>query len=109
VTTRTLVSGGTPVTVTIARNHIFDNAIGIWLSKVVTAFGLPTDEHLHERDHADLGEPLSPRRTTGNAICDRRRLILVTFAGCRFVWARMTRRSANYLVTALDVIRRRAR
>jgi hypothetical protein len=44
VTTGILVfSGGTPVTVTITRNHIFDNAIGIWLSKPVTAFGLPTN------------------------------------------------------------------
>jgi len=41
VTTGILVfSGGTPVTLTIVRNHIFDNAIGIWLSKAVTAFGL---------------------------------------------------------------------
>jgi len=40
-TTGVLVfSGGTPVTVTIARNIIFDNSIGIWLSKPVTAFGL---------------------------------------------------------------------
>ncbi len=41
VTTGVLVySGGTPVTVTIARNHIFNDVIGIWLSKAVTAFGL---------------------------------------------------------------------
>jgi len=41
VTTGILVfSGGTPVTLTIVRNHIFDNTIGIWLSKAVTAFGL---------------------------------------------------------------------
>jgi Protein of unknown function (DUF1565) len=40
-TTGVLVfSGGTPVTVTIAYNHIFNNAIGIWLSKAVTAAGL---------------------------------------------------------------------
>jgi hypothetical protein len=40
-TTGVLVfSGGTPVTVKIACNRIFDNSIGIWLSKPVTAFGL---------------------------------------------------------------------
>jgi hypothetical protein len=44
VTTGILVySGGTPVTVTIAFNHIFSNAIGIWLSKAVTASALPTN------------------------------------------------------------------
>jgi nitrous oxidase accessory protein NosD len=44
VTTGILVfSGGTPVTLAIARNHIFDNAIGIWLSKAVTASGLATN------------------------------------------------------------------
>jgi nitrous oxidase accessory protein NosD len=43
-TTGVLVfSGGTPVTVKIACNHISDNAIGIWLSKVVTASGLGTN------------------------------------------------------------------
>ena len=43
-TTGVLVfSGGTPVKVTIARNHIFDNSIGIWLSKVVSASGLRTN------------------------------------------------------------------
>ncbi len=43
-TTGVLVfSGGTRVTVTIARNIIFDNAIGIWLSKPVKAFGLGTN------------------------------------------------------------------
>jgi len=43
-TTGVLVfSGGTPVTVTIAQNVIFDNAIGIWLSKPVTASGLGTN------------------------------------------------------------------
>lgn len=36
-------SGGTPVTTTIAFNHIFNNAIGIWLSKAVTAAGLKTN------------------------------------------------------------------
>ena len=44
VTTGVLVfSGGTPVTTTIAFNHIFNNAIGIWLSKAVTAAGLRTN------------------------------------------------------------------
>ena len=43
-TTGVLVfSGGTPITVTIARNIIFDNSIGIWLSKPVKAFGLGTN------------------------------------------------------------------
>ena len=36
-------SGGTPVTVTIARNLIFNNEFGIWLSKPVTAQGLRTN------------------------------------------------------------------
>ena len=40
-TTGVLVfSGGTRVTLTITRNQIADNAIGIWLSKAVTAAGL---------------------------------------------------------------------
>jgi hypothetical protein len=44
VTTGILVfSGGTPVTVQIAFNHIFNNKIGIWLSKAVTASGLGTN------------------------------------------------------------------
>ena len=44
VTTGVLVfSGGTPVTTTIAFNHISNNAIGIWLSKAVTAAGLKTN------------------------------------------------------------------
>jgi Protein of unknown function (DUF1565) len=43
-TTGVLVfSGGTPVTVVIAHNHIFDNHFGIWLSKPVNAFGLGTN------------------------------------------------------------------
>jgi hypothetical protein len=43
VTTGVLVfSAGTPVTTTIAFNRISDNAIGIWLSKAVTTFGLKT-------------------------------------------------------------------
>jgi hypothetical protein len=43
-TTGVLVfSGGTPVTTTIAFNHILNNAIGIWLSKPVSAAGLATN------------------------------------------------------------------
>jgi hypothetical protein len=36
-------SGGTPVTVTVAGNHIEDNAIGIWLSQAVAASGLASN------------------------------------------------------------------
>ena len=40
-TTGVLVfSGGTRVTLTITRNQIANNAVGIWLSKAVTAAGL---------------------------------------------------------------------
>jgi hypothetical protein len=47
-TTGVLVfSGGTRVWVEIARNHIFNNTIGIWLSKVVTAAGLRTNVFTH--------------------------------------------------------------
>ena len=47
-TTGVLVfSGGTPVTVTIAHNHIFNNFFGIWLSTPVTAFGLRTNKFRH--------------------------------------------------------------
>jgi Protein of unknown function (DUF1565) len=43
-TTGVLVfSGGTPVTVKIASNTIFDNSFGIWLSKPVKASGLGTN------------------------------------------------------------------
>jgi hypothetical protein len=43
-TTGVLVfSGGTPVHVTIAFNHISNNFYGIWLSKAVTASGLKTN------------------------------------------------------------------
>jgi Periplasmic copper-binding protein (NosD) len=43
-TTGVLVfSGGTPVSTTIAFNHIFNNMIGIWLSKAVTAAKLATN------------------------------------------------------------------
>ena len=48
VTTGILVfSGGTPVTVKIAFNHIYNNKIGIWLSKAVTASGLATNTFAH--------------------------------------------------------------
>ena len=47
-TTGVLVfSGGTPVSVTIAHNLIFNNYIGIWLSKPVTAHGLRTNVFVH--------------------------------------------------------------
>jgi nitrous oxidase accessory protein NosD len=47
-TTGVLVfSGGPHITVTIARNRISDNAIGIWLSKPVTAHGLRTNVFRH--------------------------------------------------------------
>jgi copper-binding protein NosD len=36
-------TAGTPVTVMIAGNHVSDDSIGIWLSKAVTASGLPTN------------------------------------------------------------------
>ena len=55
-TTGVLVfSGGTPVTVTVAFNHIFDNSIGIWLSKPVTAFGLKTNRFRHVIKHISAG------------------------------------------------------
>jgi Periplasmic copper-binding protein (NosD) len=51
-TTGVLVfSGGTPVTVTIAHNHIANNAIGIWLSKPVTASGLGTNAFSNVTTH----------------------------------------------------------
>jgi hypothetical protein len=44
VTTGILVfSAGTPVTLKIAFNHVFNDTIGIWLSKAVTASGLGTN------------------------------------------------------------------
>lgn len=47
-TTGVLVfSGGTTVKVKIAFNHIFDNSIGIWLSKPVKAAGLGTNTFRH--------------------------------------------------------------
>jgi len=48
-------SGGTPVTVTIARNHIFNNFFGIWLSTPVTAFGLGTNSFRHVVIHISAG------------------------------------------------------
>ena len=47
-TTGVLVfSGGIPVRTVIAHNHIFDNKIGIWLSKPVKAFGLGSNSFRH--------------------------------------------------------------
>jgi hypothetical protein len=47
-TTGVLVfSGGTPVQTVIARNHISDNSIGIWLSQPVQASGLRTNAFHH--------------------------------------------------------------
>lgn len=47
-TTGVLVfSGGTRVTVKIARNLIFDNSIGIWLSKAVRASGLRSNKFIN--------------------------------------------------------------
>jgi len=40
-------SGSTPVRVTIARNHFRNDAIGIWLSKPVTARGLASNSFHH--------------------------------------------------------------
>ena len=55
-TTGVLVfSGGTPVSVTIARNLIFRNAIGIWLSKPVTAHGLLSNVFRHVAKHISAG------------------------------------------------------
>jgi Periplasmic copper-binding protein (NosD) len=55
-TTGVLVfSGGTPVAVTIAHNHIFDNFFGIWLSSPVTAFGLRTNSFSHVVIHISAG------------------------------------------------------
>lgn len=54
VTTGVLVfSGGTKVKTTIAFNHISNNAIGIWLSKVVHAAGLRTNTF------RNVGKPIS--------------------------------------------------
>jgi hypothetical protein len=55
-TTGVLVfSGGTPVAVTVAHNHIFDNFFGIWLSKPVTAFRLRTNKFSHVFIHISAG------------------------------------------------------
>jgi nitrous oxidase accessory protein NosD len=47
-------SGGTPVTVVIARNRIANNQIGIWLSKPVSATGLLTNTFIN------VTTPISP-------------------------------------------------
>jgi hypothetical protein len=44
-------SGGTPVAVRIAHNHIFNNDIGIWLSAPVTASGLGTNSFTNVTTH----------------------------------------------------------
>lgn len=55
-TTGVLVfSGGTPVTVRIAHNHIFKNKIGIWLSKPVKASGLSTNSFSQVTIHVSAG------------------------------------------------------
>ena len=48
-------SGGTPVAVIIAHNHIFDNYFGVWLSAPVTAFGLRTNRFSHVFIHVSSG------------------------------------------------------
>ena len=40
---------------TIAHNHIFNNSIGIWLSKPVTAFGLSTNSFHHVKTPISAG------------------------------------------------------
>jgi nitrous oxidase accessory protein NosD len=48
VTTGVLVfSGGAPVTTHVADNHIFGDAVGIWLSAAVTAHGLGDNSFHH--------------------------------------------------------------
>jgi hypothetical protein len=55
-TTGVLVfSGGTPVSVTIARNLISRDAIGIWLSKPVTAHGLLSNVFRHVKTPISAG------------------------------------------------------
>ena len=57
VPTGVLVFSGSPtvtVTVKIAHNHIFNNDIGIWLSKVVAASGLATNKFIN------VTTPISP-------------------------------------------------
>jgi len=48
-------SGGTRITVRIAFNHIISNAIGIWLSKAVSASGLKTNRFTHVSTHILAG------------------------------------------------------
>ncbi|HEY7433360.1 MAG TPA: NosD domain-containing protein [Streptosporangiaceae bacterium] len=56
VTTGVLVfSGGTPVHVVVAANRIFDNQIGIWLSKPVHAAGLHTNHFRHVKTPISAG------------------------------------------------------
>jgi Protein of unknown function (DUF1565) len=55
-TTGVLVfSGGVPVSVTIARNLIFNDYFGIWLSKPVTAFGLRSNVFVHVHTRISAG------------------------------------------------------
>lgn len=55
-TTGVLVfSGGTHVSVTIARNHIADNHFGVWLSKPVTASGLGSNHFSNVTIHVSAG------------------------------------------------------
>jgi nitrous oxidase accessory protein NosD len=55
-TTGVLVfSGGTTVRTVIAHNHIFDNSIGIWLSKPVKASGLRTNSFHHVKTPISAG------------------------------------------------------
>lgn len=55
-TTGVLVySGGVPVTVKIARNVIFNNKIGIWLSSPVTASGLRTNTFIRVKTPISAG------------------------------------------------------
>ena len=55
-TTGVLVfSGGTRVRTVIAHHHIFDNKIGIWLSKPVKAFGLGTNSFHHVKTPISAG------------------------------------------------------
>ena len=44
-------SGGTPITVKIAHNHIFNNFYGIWLSPAVMASGLKTNTFTNVAKH----------------------------------------------------------
>ena len=51
----------THVTITITLNKIADNAIGIWLSKAVSAAGLRNNASSREREFTPIsGRPLEP-------------------------------------------------